>query len=200
MTMAGFLHQRRGPTGATGATGPAPAGTGYVTVTGGVLDTPSSTIPQLAQGRYPRSKTADEAVSNSTALQNDDHLVWTALPAGTYEVEGFLSLVLVSGVGIKAAMVASGGAVVGSGSFVHLDIQAASALTLVARGTLTAFDGSATVGAAGTVDGAATMRVNGTITLTTGGDLALQWAQHTIGAKTAATISNRSRITLSKVA
>lgn len=34
-----------GTNGATGPAGPAPAGTGYVTVTAGVLDTPSATIP-----------------------------------------------------------------------------------------------------------------------------------------------------------
>lgn len=47
-----------GADGATGPAGPAPSGTGYVTVTSGVLDTPSATIPASVITNLPRYRGA----------------------------------------------------------------------------------------------------------------------------------------------
>lgn len=144
-------------------------------------------------------KTADEQVLNSVTLQDDDHLKFTSIATGVYALTGHVVAELVSGVGIKCCMKASASLVLASGSYCWIDIQRADALTLLARGRLTAFDGSATVGAAGLATALYVIDIHGSIEVTTAGTLTLQWAQHTIALKDPSILYKYGRIHLQKM-
>lgn len=136
-------------------------------------------------------KTADESVSSSTTLQNDDHLA-AALSINVHEVEVFARGTIVSGTGIKVALTGSGGLVCAAGSWYFVDIySAATSTTLVASGILTTFDGSVTVGAAGSFTGDVIIAIRGVVDVTTAGTLTFQFAQHT-STKSNATVTKYS--------
>lgn len=169
----------------------------FTTAGRALVDDASAAAQRATLGLFERYKTADETVINNT-LQDDDHLVWNALPVGVYEVEGMLNLSVDATTGIKMCLTATT-ATIAAGSFVLFDIQGATAATLIARGIQTAFNATTTVGANGTISGAAFAFVSGTIEVTVAGNVVLQWAQFTTGAKTICQNSKYSRITLKRM-
>lgn len=143
-------------------------------------------------------KLADESVSGSSTLQADDHLS-RALTVGVWEITGHVvANVDSASTGIKLALVGSGGLVLAAGSRASIDVQSSTALTLLARGILTAFDGSASVGGVGPT-GDLVVTIAGTVDVTTAGTLTLQWAQSAANGKFATTVYKYSRLHFRKL-
>jgi hypothetical protein len=72
-----------GATGPTGPAGPAPAGTGYVKVSSGVLTTPSATIPDADLSSNVQQKTEKNAASGYAGLDGSSKLTGSQQVYGT---------------------------------------------------------------------------------------------------------------------
>jgi hypothetical protein len=83
--------------------------TGVLTTAGHVL-TDSSGIISSAVDLVAKNKTADESVTSSTTLQNDDHLVLAILANETWVIRFALYVTYASGDGIKIAITLPSGA------------------------------------------------------------------------------------------
>lgn len=124
------------------------------------------------------AKTADESVSSSATLQNDDHLLYTIPGAGTYVFDVWLY-------GLSAAN-AAGDIVVGftfptgtmriggSGPDANL---ASGNIEPGQWGASTSYTTGAIFNAYGLSTGAVTIYLHGTLVATASGTLQFQWAQ-----------------------
>lgn len=112
-------------------------------------------------------KTADETVTSSTALQDDDHLQ-VALTAGTYQFEFFLWVEAPATPGIKLAVNYTG---------TTTNIRAIgtylTATAVETTNTATAVDTAFLIDS-----GNGFVTIHGTITVSTSGTLVLRWAQN----------------------
>ena len=75
-----------GLTGPSGTTGPAPSGTGFVYVTGGVLDTPfswGSVVSTVAQGNDARFADSRTPLAHASSHTGGSDLIATGTPNGT---------------------------------------------------------------------------------------------------------------------
>lgn len=154
----------QGPTGATGPTGPQPPLGGQ-----GTADTTALRSTDILLAR----KTADEPVTSSTALQDDDHLTLPVVAGAVYALDCFLDVEADPAADIVLGWSAPAGAVlswtetgisagnagnIGSIKQSRLDVTASSAVGIVAAGSV--------------VRPAGVLRVGGTA-----GSLRLRWAQ-----------------------
>lgn len=131
-------------------------------------------------------KPADEAVASSTALQNDDHLLFTVEAGKSYVFD--LVLIFVAGASSSAIDAKVGFSFPGAaGSLTFgttaLDPATASGLGQVQIGGVAAATSGVSavgVGVAGGVDSC--VRVSGSIAATAAGTVRLMWAQNTASA------------------
>lgn len=123
-------------------------------------------------------KTADESVTSSATLQNDDHLLYTIPGAGTYIIDVWLFVTSAA----NAAGDLQFGFTFPTGTMhvgVHgLDITLASGAngTSIAQGSLSAASG-ATVSNVGASTSTTMAHVHGILVATASGTLQFQWAQ-----------------------
>jgi hypothetical protein len=118
-------------------------------------------------------KTADESVTSSTALQDDDHLTLSLAASSTYLIEMFIDLTSTSGTpGGKIAFVSP--AAVGFNLFGKYVRNNDTARSFV----LTASGGESDAVSIG-ANSHAVLTLAGTITTTDAGTFKLQWAQST---------------------
>lgn len=143
-------------------------------------------------------KTADETVTNSAALQNDDHLVVT-LTAGTYTYE-VVAHVRASGSGqdIKFTMDFGGTNSLHVYGATTLDeaVVGTSNVGVTFRSVLT--DAAELVGGLGTAE--VMIIVKGMLVATATSTLRFRWAQNTAGAATDTTVRAGSYMITKKVA
>lgn len=139
-------------------------------------------------------KTADETVNNSTALQNDDHLLVALPTAGTFGFQMVLFYDSSTTADFKAAFTMPAGATmlwggVGPATTAGSSVGDGQFLTTTVSGTAIPYGGAGT-GTTNTL----MLVVNGEITMGgTSGNLQLQWAQNTLDA-TNTVVRTRSRL------
>lgn len=172
------------------------------TLTSPTIDTPtisSPTITGVGQFRYV-AKTADESVTSSTALQDDDHLLFSITTGGTYLIDAFLY-------GVSAANTA-GDIAVGfsfptgtlhfSGRGAHNSLAAGSESTGEWIVRLSATSGTTNIPYGLSTAGVA-MHLHASFTATATGTLQLIWGQLASDAS-ASTLKAGSHMTILRVA
>lgn len=118
-------------------------------------------------------KTANEDVTSSTTLQNDNHLIFAIAASEVWVVEYALKVAGSEG-GIKVAIAAPAGATVSASGIGPTDTTTNVLDTNVKFLDIGA--GSGTFGTAGAVDGSLMVRAT-IINSVTAGNVTLQWAQ-----------------------
>ena len=137
------------------------------------------------------SKAADESVTSSTTLQNDDHFTLTATANTVYIIELFLYLEAGGGSGnFKFAWTLP------SGTHDTMQLVEGAANTVLVRFSENIASGTE-FGGFTYASGVAT-KITSLVTLTTGGTVTLQWAQGSSNG-TASTIGANSWMTYRKV-
>lgn len=140
-------------------------------------------------------KAADEAVTSSTTLQNDNHLAFTLAASATYVFDGAIYYDGVFNAGnLKAGWTLPAAATI----LWSLNAPATGGAAALDSSGVTS--GTIAVGTYGTGGAKTTASIKGTvITTTNGGTLQFQWAQNASNA-TATTIYAKSWINLRRVA
>lgn len=140
-------------------------------------------------------KSADESVTSSTTLQNDDHLLFTVVAGQSYVFELWLVLFSTSAVpDVKVGFTFPAGTMAfgafgGDGTAQGFANSAAtSGTTVVALGVAVSTSPNATNG-----------RVSGSFLCTTGGTVQMQWAQNVSDA-VGMTVKAGSTLTVMRVA
>ena len=146
-------------------------------------------------------KTADESVTSSTTLQNDDHLLWTIPQAGSYAFE--VSLIVVSAA--NAAGDISLGFTFPTGTLYWgaQGLDETLAANTAGQMRSKADTDAASPTTSGFPFGASTadslLRVSGLLVATASGTLQFQWAQNASNAS-ATTVKTGSFMTVKQVA
>lgn len=122
-------------------------------------------------------KSADETVTSSTALQNDDELLFAAVAGSSYRFTINLIVSCASGTpDLKVLMTAPAGSL--AWGVIGLDTAATSGTaSAVMIGRSVATSGSSV--SVGAVNGILHVQITGSFLCTTGGNVRLQWAQDT---------------------
>jgi hypothetical protein len=144
-------------------------------------------------------KTADESVTSSAALQNDDHLFYTIPTVGTYAVDAWLF-------GTSAANAAGDlqyGFTFPAGTFyafsTGLDINLASGTSGTSLWAAQTATSGVAIQAFGLSTGGTAMHIHGLFVATATGTLRLQWAQNASNAN-ASTLKAGSHMLVRQVA
>jgi len=139
-------------------------------------------------------KTADESVTSSTVLQNDDHLLATIGATGTYVFEVVIFVTSAANAAGDISLDVTGPAGTLSYGVSGLDITLASGNT----GTVNtlATSGLVNIGASTT---ATMFLIKGVLVATATGTLQFRWAQQTSNAN-ATTVKANSHLTVTQVA
>lgn len=129
-------------------------------------------------------KSSNTSISNDATVNPDPHLIHTGLPAGAYWFELKQRIDAATGVGYRWLLSPTNGAVVSSDSCALSGFQ----------GTMNADAISPTVGNSnsGSLAPYAIQEIRGNFTLSTGGDIGLEWAQHTANANDTVVKENSS--------
>ena len=126
-----------------------------------------------------KRKTADESVTSSTTLQDDNHLVWAASANKNYVFRYFIPYTIASGTGIKINITAPSGA---TGSFATL-VASGGAAYAAASAQSTAIGTTLDIPGLNVSTGATHLVVEGYIDVSsTAGNVTLQFAQSTSNA------------------
>ena len=146
------------------------------------------------------TKTADESVTSSTTLQNDDHLSYSIGATGTYIFDLFLFAVSAADAAgdLKVAFTFPAGTLHFMADGLDATLASGSNGTSINTGILSATSGSSSVnfGLSTTVVG---IRVHGILVATATGTLQTQWAQAASNAN-ASTVKAGSHLLVRQVA
>jgi hypothetical protein len=130
----------------------------------------NTALAVLADHAYYVMKTADEAGPNTTTLQDDNHLLFSNLAAGTYLVEGFIFYSRTSGL---SSLLKVGWTITDASA----TFQWCSGLTAGGNAADSAKTG--TESGQTSVGAKSSMGLHGLLVLTTTGTLQMQWANST---------------------
>lgn len=138
-------------------------------------------------------KTADESVTSSAVLQNDDHLLWTIPQAGTYMFDAYLiadSAANAAG-DLSVDFTAPAGTLQFAGHGLDTTLASGNTGTVNAASSGTLNYGLSTT--------ATLVWLHGTLVATASGTLQLRWAQQASNAS-ASTVRSGSHLTVRQVA
>lgn len=159
-------------------------------------------VETILAGRFAAryvQKSADESVTSSTTLQNDDHLMLASIPVGTWEITGeiFHTGTSASAADIKLAFAFPTGTISWSGiSLLEAWGSGVGAADVAALGVVNVASSPTAAFAFGAVSSQTIpIHIKGHLVNSATGTLQLQWAQNTSNA-TATTVKQGSWIAL----